>query len=251
VRPAVPELRSPKFEIRNAIDAFILDRLQREQLASSAEADKITLCRRLYLDLIGLPPSPKEVDEYLADTSANAYEKLVEKLLASPHHGERWARIWMDAARYADSDGYEKDMSRQVWMYRDWVVKAFNDDLPYDQFVIQQLAGDLLPNATQDQIVATGFIRMSMLNEEGGVDPEQFRMDAMFDRMDAVGKAFLGLSLACAQCHDHKFDPITQERILPRLRVPEQRSRSPARDLHAGRAEESCRASPQNGNRRR
>ena len=129
--------------------------------------------------------------------SANAYEKLVEKLLASPHYGERWARPWLDAARYADSDGYEKDMSRQVWAYRDWVIKAFNDDLPYDQFVIEQIAGDLLPNATQDQIVATGFIRMSMLNEEGGVDPEQFRMDAMFDRMDAVGKAFLGLSIAC------------------------------------------------------
>ena len=140
-----------------------------------------------------------------------AYEKLVEKLLASPHHGERWARIWLDAARYADSDGYEKDMSRKVWMYRDWVVKAFNDDMPYDRFVTEQLAGDLFPNATQDQIVATGFLRMSMLNEEGGVDPEQFRMDAMFDRMDAVGKAFLGLSIACCQCHDHKFDPISQE----------------------------------------
>jgi hypothetical protein len=211
VRPAVPEIRTPKCEIRSPIDAFVLDRLQREKLEPSAEADRVTLCRRLYLDLIGLPPSPKQVDEFLADTDNKAYEKLVDTLLASPHYGERWARIWLDAARYADSDGYEKDMSRQVWMYRDWVVKAFNDDLPYDRFVIQQLAGDLLPDATQDQIVATGFIRMSMLNEEGGVDPEQFRMDAMFDRMDAVGKAFLGLSIACAQCHDHKFDPISQE----------------------------------------
>jgi hypothetical protein len=205
VRPAVPQRTT------NPIDAFVRDRLQRENLKPSAEADRITLCRRLYLDLIGLPPSPKEVDEFLADKSGAAYEKLVDQLLASPHHGERWARIWLDAARYADSDGYEKDMSRQVWMYRDWVVKAFNSDLPYDRFVIEQLAGDLLPNATQDQIVATGFIRMSMLNEEGGVDPEQFRMDAMFDRMDAVGKAFLGLSVACAQCHDHKFDPISQD----------------------------------------
>jgi hypothetical protein len=204
VRSAVPGNGHP-------IDAFILDRLKREGLALSPEADKITLCRRLYLDLIGLPPSPKVVDEFLADQDPKAYEKLVEKLLASPHHGERWARIWLDAARYADSDGYEKDKSRQVWMYRDWVVKAFNDDMPYDRFILEQLAGDLLPNATQDQIVATGFLRMSMLNEEGGVDPEQFRMDAMFDRMDAVGKAFLGLSLACCQCHDHKFDPITQE----------------------------------------
>ena len=205
VRPAVPAASA------NPIDAFILARLQREKLKPAPEADKITLCRRLYLDLIGLPPSPKEVDAFLVDTSANAYEKLIEKLLASPHHGERWARIWLDAARYADSDGYEKDKSRQVWMYRDWVVKAFNDDMPYDRFVTEQLAGDLLPNATQDQSVATGFLRMSMLNEEGGVDPEQFRMDAMFDRMDAVGRAFLGLSVACCQCHDHKFDPISQE----------------------------------------
>ncbi|MFO0806461.1 MAG: DUF1549 and DUF1553 domain-containing protein [Gemmataceae bacterium] len=205
MRPAVPAASA------NPIDAFILDRLQREMLKASPEADKVTLCRRLYLDLLGLPPSPKQVDEFLADTGADAYGKLVEKLLASPHFGERQARIWMDAARYADSDGYEKDKSRQVWMYRDWLVKAFNDDLPYDQFIIHQLAGDLLPNAAQDQIVATGFLRMSMLNEEGGVDPEQFRMDAMFDRMDAVGKAFLGLSLACCQCHDHKFDPISQE----------------------------------------
>ena len=142
VRPAVPAASA------NPIDAFILARLQREKLKPAPEADKITLCRRLYLDLIGLPPSPKEVDAFLVDTSANAYEKLIEKLLASPHHGERWARIWLDAARYADSDGYEKDKSRQVWMYRDWVVKAFNDDMPYDRFVTEQLAGDLLPNAT-------------------------------------------------------------------------------------------------------
>ncbi len=204
-RPAVPA-NTP-----NPIDAFILARLQKEGLKPAPEADKVTLCRRLYLDLIGLPPTPKEVDEFVADKRADAYEQLVEKLLARPQYGERWARWWLDAARYADSDGYEKDMSRQVWAYRDWVVKSLNADLPYDRFVTEQIAGDLLPNATQDQIVATGFIRLSMLNEEGGVDPEQFRMDAMFDRMDAVGKAFLGLSVACAQCHDHKFDPITQE----------------------------------------
>ena len=205
VRPAVPKRAA------HPIDAFILARLDREKLKPSPQAEKAALCRRLYLDLLGLPPSPKQIDEFLADTSKDAYEKLVEKLLASPHFGERQARIWMDAARYADSDGYEKDKSRQVWMYRDWLVKAFNDDLPYDQFIIRQLAGDLLPDATQDDAVATGFLRMSMLNEEGGIDPEQFRMDAMFDRMDAVGKAFLGLSLACCQCHDHKFDPISQE----------------------------------------
>ncbi|MCE9562440.1 MAG: DUF1549 and DUF1553 domain-containing protein [Planctomycetes bacterium] len=208
VRSAVPKATP---WVRNPIDAFVLQRLESEKLTASPEADKITLCRRLYLDLIGLPPTPKEVDEFVNDKAADAYEKLVEKLLASPHHGERWARWWLDAARFADSDGYEKDMSRQVWAYREWVIKSLNADMPYSQFVTEQLAGDQLPNATQDQSVATGFLRMSMLNEEGGVDPEQFRMDAMFDRMDAVGKAFLGLSVACCQCHDHKFDPISQE----------------------------------------
>ena len=201
----------PKSPARNPIDAFILARLAKDGLKPSAEADRVTLCRRLYLDLIGLPPTPKEVDEFAADKRPDAFERLVDKLLASPHYGERWARWWLDAARYADSDGYEKDKSRQVWAYREYVISAFNRDLPFDQFAIEQVAGDLLPNATQDQIVATGFLRMSMLNEEGGVDPEQFRMDAMFDRVDAVGKAFLGLSIACAQCHDHKYDPISQE----------------------------------------
>src|SRR5262245_19348277 len=208
VRPSVPPATG---QVRNPIDAFILARLAKEGLKPAPEADKVTLCRRLYLDLIGLPPTPKEVDEFVNDTAANAYEKLVEKLLASPHYGERWGRLWLDAARYADSDGYEKDMSRQVWAYRDWVAKALNADMPYDRFVTEQIAGDLLPDATQDQIVATGFIRMSMLNEEGGIDPEQFRMDAMFDRMDALGKSFLGLSVACCQCHDHKYDPMSQE----------------------------------------
>jgi hypothetical protein len=211
VAPGRPTVPSATGTVRNPIDAFILARLAQEGLKPSPEADRVTLCRRLYLDLIGLPPTPKEVDDFARDTSGNAYEMLVERLLVSPHYGERWGRLWLDAARYADSDGYEKDMSRQVWAYRDWVVKALNTDMPYDRFVTEQLAGDLLPNATQDQIVATGFIRMSMLNEEGGIDPEQYRMDAMFDRMDAVGKAFLGLSVACCQCHDHKYDPMTQE----------------------------------------
>jgi hypothetical protein len=208
VRPEVPKTEPAA---RNPIDAFIRARLVKEGLKPSPDADRITLCRRLYLDLLGLPPTPAEVDAFVADKRADAYERLVEKLLASPHYGERWARWWLDAARYADSDGYEKDMSRQVWAYREYVISALNRDLPFNQFTIEQIAGDLQPNATQDQIVATGFLRMSMLNEEGGIDPEQFRMDAMFDRMDAVGKAFLGLSVACAQCHDHKYDPISQE----------------------------------------
>ena len=219
LRPRVPTVRpmadgrKPMADIPNPqtpIDNFILDRLQREGLILSPETDRTTWLRRVSLDLIGLPPMIDEVDAFVADTSPDAFEKQVERLLASSHYGERWARHWLDAARYADSDGFEKDKSRQTWFYRDWVVNALNRDLGYDQFVTEQLAGDLLPNSTQDQIVATGFLRNSMLNEEGGVDPEQFRMDAMFDRMEAVGKAMLGLTIQCAQCHDHKFDPLTQ-----------------------------------------
>jgi hypothetical protein len=210
-RPSVPEMPNLKSQGSNPIDCFVRARLAKDGLEPSPEADRVTLLRRLFLDLVGLPPTPAEVDRFLADDAPDAYERLVDRLLASPHYGERWGRHWLDAARYADSDGYEKDMSRQVWFYRDWVVGALNRDLPYDQFIIEQIAGDLLPNATQNQIVATGYLRNSMLNEEGGVDPEQFRMDAMFDRMDAIGKGILGLTIQCAQCHDHKFDPLTQE----------------------------------------
>ncbi|HLW67954.1 MAG TPA: DUF1549 and DUF1553 domain-containing protein [Gemmataceae bacterium] len=209
VRPAVPSVANSSW-VRNDIDRFILARLEKEGLHPSPEADRITLIRRLSLDLTGLPPTPEEVDAFLADKSARAYENLVDRLLASPHYGERWGRQWLDAARYADSDGFEKDKSRQVWFYREWVINALNRDLPYDQFIIEQIAGDLLPKPTQDQIVATGFLRNSMLNEEGGVDPEQFRMEAMFDRMDAIGKGILGLTIQCAQCHDHKYDPLKQ-----------------------------------------
>jgi hypothetical protein len=193
------------------IDYFIKAKLTAEGLKLSPQADKTTLLRRLSLDLIGLPPTPAEVDAFLADNSPNAYNKQVDRLLASPHYGERWARHWLDLARYADSDGYEKDKQRNVWFYRDWVINAFNRDLGYDQFIIEQLAGDQLPNPTQDQKVATGFLRNSMINEEGGIDPEQFRMEAMFDRMDAISKSMLGLTVNCAQCHNHKFDPFAQE----------------------------------------
>ncbi len=210
VRPPLPEVKDANW-VRNPLDRFILARLEREQLRPSPAAEKTTLLRRLSLDLIGLPPSIAELDAYLADSSPDAYEKQVERLLASPHYGERWARHWLDAARYADSDGFEKDKSRNVFFYRDWVVNSLNRDLPYDQFLIEQLAGDQLPNPTQDQIVATGFLRHSMVNEEGGIDPEQFRMEAMFDRMDAIGKSMLGLTIQCAQCHSHKFDPLSQE----------------------------------------
>jgi mono/diheme cytochrome c family protein len=209
-RPPVPAVRDADWP-RNAIDEFILTRLKQERLEPAPEADKVSLLRRLSLDLIGLPPTVAEVDAFLADTNAGACSRQADRLLASPHYGERWGRLWLDAARYADSDGYEKDKSRQVWFYRDWVTGALNRDLPYDQFIIDQIAGDELSHATQDQIVATGFLRNSMLNEEGGVDPEQFRMEAMFDRMDAIGKSVLGLTIQCAQCHNHKYDPLTQE----------------------------------------
>jgi hypothetical protein len=209
-RPAIPAGKG-SHEQANPIDHFIRERLAKENLKPSPEADRTTLLRRLSLDLIGLPPSVAEVDAFLADKSRDAYQKQVERLLASPHYGERWGRLWLDAARYADSDGFEKDKMRFIWFYRDWVINALNKDMPYDQFIIEQLAGDQLPNATQDQIVATGFLRNSMVNEEGGIDPEQFRMDAMFDRMDCIGKSVLGLTIQCAQCHDHKYDPLKQE----------------------------------------
>jgi hypothetical protein len=212
VRPPVPEVGDKKVA-RDPIDRYVQARLAKERLAPASAADPVTLIRRVTLDLTGLPPMAEDVDKFVKEWGAKpqaAYETLVDRLLASPHYGERWARLWLDAARYADSDGFEKDKTRQVWFYRDWVINAFNRDLPYDKFIIEQIAGDLLPNATQDQIVATGYLRNSMLNEEGGVDPEQFRMEAMFDRLDAIGKGVLGLTIQCAQCHDHKFDPITQ-----------------------------------------
>jgi hypothetical protein len=209
LRPPLPPVKMQGWA-RNPIDRFVLTRLEKERLAPSPPADRVTLLRRLSLDLVGLPPTIEEVDAFLADHSPRAYEKAVDRLLASPHYGERWGRHWLDAARYADSDGFEKDKPRPVWPYRDWVIRALNRDLPYDQFIIAQIAGDLLPHATQDQIVATGYLRNSMCNEEGGIDPEQFRMEAMFDRMDALGKGVLGLTIQCAQCHDHKFDPLKQ-----------------------------------------
>ena len=208
-RPPLPQVHTAE-RLRNGVDHFVMARREQENLPPSPEADKAQLLRRLSLDLIGLPPSLEELDLFLADESGTAYEQAVERLLGSPHYGERWGRLWLDAARYADSDGYEKDKSRAVWFYRDWVINALNRDMPYDQFVIEQIAGDLLPHPTQDQRVATGFLRNSMINEEGGIDPEQFRMDAMYDRMDCIGKSILGLTIQCAQCHDHKYDPMSQ-----------------------------------------
>ncbi len=202
-RPAVPGSGNP-------IDAFIRARLVKEKIAPSPEASRETLLRRVSLDLVGLPPTSQEIDAFLADTRSDAYERVVERLLASPHYGERWGRWWLDAARYSDSNGYSIDAPRQIWKYRDWVVAALNRDMPFDQFALEQLAGDLLPNPTLEQKVATGFNRNTQINQEGGIDPEQFRVESVMDRVSTFGTVFLGLTIGCAQCHDHKFDPIKQ-----------------------------------------
>ncbi len=209
VRPRLPEVRDAA-RVRNPIDRFVLARLESLNLGFAPDADAATLTRRLYLDLLGLPPQPKELEECAQSLSAGGEEGVLTRLFSSPHFGEKWARWWLDAARYADSDGYEKDKQRSVWFYRDWVINAMNTDMPYDQFVIEQIAGDVIDGATQSQRVATGFLRNSMVNEEGGADPEQFRVEAMFDRLDAIGKAILGVTTQCAQCHTHKYDPLTQ-----------------------------------------
>lgn len=213
VKPKVPEFAfpTPKSDLgaRTEIDAFVEERLKKADLKPSPEADRATLIRRVSFDLTGLPPTPGEVDAFIADTSPDAYEKVVDKLLKSPHYGERWARLWLDLARYADTNGYEKDRPRSVWPYRDWVINALNADMPFDQFSIEQLAGDMLPNATLDQRIATGFHRNTMLNEEGGIDPLEFRFYAMVDRVATTGTVWMGLTTGCAQCHTHKYDPIT------------------------------------------
>jgi len=196
--------------VHNPIDAFILAKLEQAGLAPNAPATKAALIRRVTLDLVGLPPSPAEVAEFVNDRSDKAYEKLVDRLLASPRYGERWARRWLDLARYADTNGYEKDRARSIWPYRDWVINALNADMPFTQFTLEQLAGDLLPNATIEQKIATGFHRNTMLNEEGGIDPLEFRWYATNDRTQTTGTVWLGLTLQCCQCHTHKYDPLPQ-----------------------------------------
>ncbi len=202
-----PAIGNQKSKIENPIDAFVAARLRREKFSPAPAADAATLARRLHLDVTGLPPTPAEVAAF----SHDGFSATLDRLLARPAYGEKWARHWLDAARYADSNGYEKDLPREQWAWRDWVIDAFNRDLPYDKFIVEQIAGDLLPDATPEQIIATGFLRNSMINEEGAIVPEQFRKEEMFDRMDCVGKAVLGLTLQCAQCHTHKFDPISHD----------------------------------------
>jgi mono/diheme cytochrome c family protein len=210
VRPPLPAVKDRQWA-RNGIDFFVLARLEKEGLQPAAEAERSALIRRVSLDLIGLPPSVAEVDAFLKDTSPDAYERVVDRLLASPHYGERWARPWLDLARYADTNGYEKDRPRRIWLWRDWVIRALNEDMPFDRFTIEQIAGDLLPKATVWQKVATGFHRNSMLNDEGGINAEEFRVVAVKDRVDTTATVWLGTTLECAQCHSHKFDPFSQE----------------------------------------
>ncbi|MCE9552302.1 MAG: PSD1 and planctomycete cytochrome C domain-containing protein [Planctomycetes bacterium] len=216
--PAIPAVKNRNWP-RNDIDPFVLSRLEPEGLAPAPQAEPLTLVRRLYLDLIGLPPTPQEADAWAARLTADVstgdsiredvYAELVDHLLQSPHYGERWARKWLDLARYADTNGYEKDRPRSIWPYRDWVIRALNSDMPFNQFTIEQIAGDMLPKATQDQMIATGFHRNTMLNEEGGIDPQEYRFYSMTDRVATTGTTWLGLTIGCAQCHTHKFDPIT------------------------------------------
>jgi hypothetical protein len=242
--PLVQDKRWP----RNAIDHFILARLEKEGLRPSAEADRATLIRRLSLDLLGLLPAPSEVRAFEEDRALDAYEKLVDRLMASPHYGERQARHWLDLARYADSNGYTIDGKRSIWPWRDWVIAAFNKDMPFDEFTTLQLAGDLLPSATRDEIVATGFHRNTPFNEEGGTNPEQFRVERTVDRTNTTGAVWLGLTVGCAQCHTHKYDPITQKEYYqlyaffnslnePKLPLPRPEQEEKLRALNAELAE--------------
>jgi hypothetical protein len=207
-RPAFPSVKDTAWA-RNGIDFFVLARLEQEGLKPAEEADLALLLRRASLDLKGLPPSVEEVDSFLADPTEAAYESAIDKFLASPQYGERWARPWLDLARYADTQGYEKDARRTIWPYRDWVVQALNDDMPFDRFTIEQIAGDLLPDAAQDQKVATGFHRNTMTNTEGGTDNEEFRHEAIVDRINTTMSVWMGSTFSCAQCHNHKYDPFT------------------------------------------
>jgi hypothetical protein len=211
VRPPLPPVKNPAW-VRTPIDRFVLAKIEQAGLAPNPEADRRALIRRLSLDLVGLPPSPEDVDAFVADTSRDAYAKVVARLLASPHYGEHRARYWLDAARYGDTNGLHYDNYRGgIWPYRDWVVRAFNGNMPFDRFTIEQLAGDLLPNPTLDQLIATGFVRNNTTTNENGVIEEEVRFQYIKDRADTTGTVFLGLTVGCATCHDHKFDPITQK----------------------------------------
>ncbi len=210
LRPALPAVHLKAWP-RNDIDYFVLAKLEKLGLSPSPEADRVTLIRRVSLDLTGVPPTPDEVDAFVADRSPGAYEKVVDRLLASPRYGERMAASWMDEARYADSNGYQADYERYQWHWRDWVIDAFNHNMPYDEFAIEQIAGDMLPNATLSQKIATGFNRNHRINTEGGVIPEEYRTETVIDRVETTSAVYMGLTMGCARCHDHKYDPIPQK----------------------------------------
>ncbi|MCA9037577.1 MAG: DUF1549 domain-containing protein, partial [Planctomycetaceae bacterium] len=211
-RPVVPEIVGQHREwARNPIDAFTLNRMLLHGLEPSAEADREALARRVFLDLIGLPPDIDEVQRFVSDDAPNAYERMVDNLLNRPEFGEHWARKWLDLARYADSAGYADDPARTIWAYRDWVIRAINDNMPFDQFTVEQLAGDLLPNPSDSQLVATAFHRNTLTNNEGGTNDEEFRNVAVVDRVNTTLAVWMGTTMACAQCHSHKYDPISQE----------------------------------------
>ena len=252
--PPIPAVSNPSWA-RNDIDRFVLARLDREGLKPAPEADKQTLLRRVTLDLTGLPPTLAEIDALLADPAPNAYEKAVDRLLASPRYGEHQARIWLDSARYADTNGYHIDNNRDIWKYREWVIDAFNRDLPFDQMTVEQIAGDLLPNATTAQKIATGFHRNVMVTFEGGADPDEYLTKYVGDRVATTATVYLGLTLACAECHDHKYDPLTQKDYyrmyaffntidekgldgnydspMPRLKLPTEEQKRELTDLRA------------------
>jgi mono/diheme cytochrome c family protein len=223
-RPRLPEVQQTEW-VRQPLDQFVLSKLEAAGLEPAPEADRATLIRRLFIDLLGLPPTPEEIAEFEADEDPSAYERLVDRLLQHPHYGERMTLSWLDAARYADSNGFQQDGDTWQWIWRDWVVQALNRDLPFDQFTTWQLAGDLLPEATTEQKIASAFNRNHLLNGEGGAIPEEQRFVNLFDRVDTTSTTWLGLTVACAQCHDHKYDPITQREYYQLLdafnRVPE------------------------------
>ena len=209
-RPKLPEVKQGDW-VRNPIDNFVLARQEACGLTPSPIADRATLLRRVSLDLTGLPPTPAEVDGFLKDDSPQAYEKVVDRLLKSERYGERMALVWLDAARYADTNGYQVDRERSMWIWRDWVINAYNANIPFDQFTVEQIAGDMLPNATLDQKIASGFNRNHRINGEGGVIPEEYRVEYVIDRVSTTGTVWLGLTLGCARCHSHKFDPVSHK----------------------------------------
>ncbi len=239
VRPALPEVKHKNWP-KNEIDHFIMSKLDAANLRPTEEADRLALVRRLSLDLTGLPPTLEEADSFARDSSPKAYEKLIDRLLDSPAYGEHWARQWLDLARYADSAGYADDQPRTIWGYRDWVIRAFNDNLPFDQFTVEQLAGDMLPEPTDDQLIATAFNRNTQTNNEGGTNDEEFRNVAVVDRVNTTMAVWMGVTMACAQCHDHKYDPISQEEyfrffaILNNTADADRRDESPTLKAYSG-----------------